>query len=253
MGLFRTSGCNWKAVSITRARTIVAPNIGYQEIRTRILERIRSKQWPLGSALPSEVALAAEFKCARATVNRALVLLAEEGIIDRKRKAGSRVSRFPKKLSKIELKLIRTELEECGQSYQCKQLARSFGAPPVWSVEDGSFAPQEQVLHIESLHFGDGKPVQHQRSWINATQLPQVVDQSFDCAAPCEWLLQECPLCNGTYWYEAVALDASTADHLGLEERAPVILMSLHLICDGGTIARVEKVYSGGFSLTGSF
>lgn len=231
----------------------MAPIIGYQEIRTRILERIRSKQWPLGSPLPSEVALAAEFQCARATVNRALVILAEEGIVDRKRKAGSRVSRFPKKLSKIELRLIRTEVEQRGQSYQCKQLARSFGEPPIWAVEDGSFAPQEQILHIESLHFGDGKPVLHQRSWINATHFPQVVDQCFDRAAPCEWLLQECPLCNGSYWFEAVALDASTAEHLELEERTAVLLMSLHLICDGVTIARVQKAYSTDFSLTGSF
>lgn len=227
--------------------------IGYQDIRTRILERIRSKEWPLGSALPSEVSLAAEFKCARATVNRALVLLAEEGIIDRKRKAGSRVSDYPKKVSRIELKLVRTEMEERGLQYECKQLSRTFGAPPDWMVNEGRIEPNQQMLFIESLHLGDGKPVQLQRTWINASLIPHAADHNFDSIAPCEWLRADNPLCRGNYELHAVAMESEVAKILKLDEKAPALQLTIDLMRDDEVIAIIKAINVSCYEIAGAF
>ena len=64
----------------------------YRDVKAEILKRIRRRDWATGALIPAETALAAEFGVARATVNRALRELAEEGVLDRRRRAGTRVS-----------------------------------------------------------------------------------------------------------------------------------------------------------------
>ncbi len=64
----------------------------WQAIRADVLGRIRSGEWPPGSLIPTEQMLSIEMGCARATVNRALRELADSGIIQRRRKVGTRVT-----------------------------------------------------------------------------------------------------------------------------------------------------------------
>ena len=52
----------------------------------------RRRDWPPGALIPGEEALAQEFGVARATVNRALSELARAGVLERRRKAGTRVA-----------------------------------------------------------------------------------------------------------------------------------------------------------------
>ena len=90
---------------------IEAKRISYHDIKAVALKRIRNKTWPLGSIMPGEVELAEEFGCARATVNRAMRELADEGFIDRKRKAGTRIKFSPTRHAKFAIPLIRDEIE----------------------------------------------------------------------------------------------------------------------------------------------
>ena len=68
----------------------MAGSLSYVDIKTDIVGRIRRGDWPLDAIIPGEVELAAELGCARATVNRALRELADEGVLERRRKAGTR-------------------------------------------------------------------------------------------------------------------------------------------------------------------
>ena len=83
---------------------------GYRDIKREMFRRIRAREWPPGARLPGEVDLAAEFGCARATVNRAMRELATDGIIERRRKAGSRVRLVPSRQVTFEIPLVRAEL-----------------------------------------------------------------------------------------------------------------------------------------------
>ena len=65
------------------------PFNSWQSVQEEVLARIHSRQWKPGDLIPNEADLAQEFGCARATVNRALQNLADEGLLDRRRKAGT--------------------------------------------------------------------------------------------------------------------------------------------------------------------
>ncbi len=60
-----------------------------------VLHRIRTQRYPAGSLIPTELQLAAELGCARATVNRAMTELAQRGVVIRRRKVGTRVAAPP--------------------------------------------------------------------------------------------------------------------------------------------------------------
>ena len=226
---------------------------GYQDVKIQVLEKIRTKEWPLGHILPSEVELAQEFGCARATVNRALALLAEQGVIDRKRKAGSRVSPYPKKLSRIELKPVRAEVEDQAKDYHFCQVARQFGDPPKWMIDDESVKATDQILYIETIHFAGNQPFQYQETWINASSLPHAVDQDFKQVAPCVWLLSETPLCNGQFRLNAKLVDGHEATHLGLQVGAAALQKHIQMEYDGQLIAVIRMVNDEQYAFQGAF
>ena len=60
----------------------------YRDVKAEILRRITEGDWAPGARLPGEVELAEAFGVARATVNRAMRELTDEGLLERRRKAG---------------------------------------------------------------------------------------------------------------------------------------------------------------------
>ena len=90
---------------------------GWEDVRAEVLRRIRARVWGPGVVIPGEEALAVEFGVARATVNRALRDLAEAGLLERRRKAGTRVAMLPVRKATLEISIIRQEVEARGESY----------------------------------------------------------------------------------------------------------------------------------------
>ena len=134
-----------------------AKKTGFQDVRDEVMRRIEDRVWPQGALLPTEADLAEEFGCARATVNRALRELAERGIIDRKRKSGTRVALQPVKQAKLEIATARRLVEERNATYRYAMVSRNLQAAPGWLVSQmGLPAPEGPVGACVALF--DGAP-----------------------------------------------------------------------------------------------
>lgn len=64
-----------------------------QRVREKLLLQLRGNRWKPGARLPSNEALARQFRCSVGTVGRALTILAHDGWIERKTRVGTRVIR----------------------------------------------------------------------------------------------------------------------------------------------------------------
>lgn len=64
-----------------------------ESIHALLEERVLSGHWPVGAQIPTEVELAAEFGCNRATISKAIAQLVLAGLVERRTKAGTRVVR----------------------------------------------------------------------------------------------------------------------------------------------------------------
>lgn len=87
---------------------------GWEAIRDEVMGRVRARRWPPGALIPNEKVLATEFGVARATVNRALRELAEAGVLERRRRAGTRVAALPVRKATLDIPVIRQEVDPRG-------------------------------------------------------------------------------------------------------------------------------------------
>ena len=188
---------------------------GYRDVREEILRRIRDKTWAAGASLPNETDLAEELGCARATVNRAMRELADEGVLERKRKAGTRVAAAPVRRAQLKIPLVQGEVEATGAAYSYRLLERKVTPPPS-ALE--RFLSDGEVVCLRCLHMADELPFQAEERWISLGGVPAAGAETFSAVSPNEWLVKEVPFTDVEVTFSA---QAATKDMAGLLGQAP--------------------------------
>ena len=200
----------------------------HQSIRESIRRRLTSGEWLPGALMPGETEIAAEFGCARSTVNRALRGLAEEGLIERKRRAGTRILELPVRRAHFDLSLIRQEVESMGSTYLPQVVLREIVPPPKRIAERLKLEPSEPLLHLETIHLASGHPHAFEDRWVNIDAAPDILDAPLDKISVNEWLIREVPYSSGDVIFaaqnagprEAKALNTLPGDALFTIDRA---------------------------------
>ncbi|MEP1768892.1 MAG: UTRA domain-containing protein [Sulfitobacter sp.] len=178
--------------------------ISYRDVKAEILNRIRNDTWPLGSNLPSEIELAKEFGCARATMNRAMRDLVDDGILERKRKAGTKVKQSPIRRAQFSIAVVRDEVEQTGAVYSYSLIERNILPAPSWLCERIDMKQGDPALHIKCMHYSGKTPYQYEDRWINLSVVPAAKDFDFEEVGPNEWLVQQIPFTNGELVFSAI-------------------------------------------------
>ena len=211
----------------------------WQAVQGEVLRRIHARDWPPGHPLPNEVDLAAEFGCARATINRALRALAEDGILERRRKAGTRVALHPVSRATLDIPIIRQEVEAQGKAHHYTLLSR----------ETGNHSVCGKALHIIALHRADGAPFALEDRWISLAIVPQATSQPFTAQSANEWLLAHVPYTHGGITFSAQPAKASEAEHLKTSPGAPLFITDRTTWDHDRPITVVRLSYAPGHSI----
>jgi GntR family histidine utilization transcriptional repressor len=226
-----------------------APAATFRAVKAEILRRIRARAWSPGAVLPRETELAAEFGCARATVNRALRELAEDGVLDRRRRAGTRVSPSGAGRPRIEIPLIRAEIEARGAAYGYRLLRRAEGPAPDWLAVRLGLPAAARVLEVEALHLADAQPWQHERRWISLAAVPAAAAQSFERTGANEWLVAEVPASEAEIAFSAVGAEPAVAAVLGVPAGSALFRTERTTWLDGRAVTHAVLTHAPGFRL----
>lgn len=198
--------------------------VSYLDIKAKLFGRIHSKEWAPGFLLPSEMELAAHFGCARATVSRALNELAEEGLVSRKRRAGTRVNAAPEKYFHYKVQTTRQKIEQQGARFGLKQIRRQyFVEPPQELLDYTGFNPDHEALFVLCLHMADDEPFLLEERWFDATRLSQSVDLDYQKISAEEWLSSAYPFRSARYELCAVNAEEEAASLLQIRKKSPVL------------------------------
>lgn len=224
--------------------------VTYRDIKADILGRITRGDWKPGSLVPSELELAETYGAARATVNRAMRELADEGIIERKRKSGSRVRLTPLRQARFDIPVIRREIEEQGRAYRHVLVRSEVLAAPDWLRARLELEPGARVRHLICLHFADSTPWQYEDRWINLTLLPQAEAADFSASAPTEWLMSQIPFSAVEISIAATAADVALAQHLDCAPGDPLLMMERSTRWNDQRVTYVRLVYRPGYRMT---
>jgi GntR family histidine utilization transcriptional repressor len=200
------------------------PRNSWRDIRDELSRRIAEREWKPGAAVPGEEALSAEFGAARATVNRALQDLARAGVLERKRKAGTRVALHPVREARFVIPLVRQEVEARGAAYGYTLLSREIVAAPELVRARLGLPAGARMLHVRCMHTADRAPYQYEDRWISLAAVPAAENEPFDFAGPNEWLVETAPFSQAEFAFFAAAATADDAALLALRPGDPVFV-----------------------------
>lgn len=229
-----------------------APGTGlrtWTAVVAEVTRRIADGEWRLGGIIPSEAELAAEFGCSRNTVNRALRALADQGILERKRRAGTRVRHLPESRARIGIPVVRHLVERRGARYGHHVLEQRAQEPPDAVAASLGLAAGAEALHVTSLHLSDAAPFALEDRWVSLAAVPTAATTDFSAVSVNEWLVRNVPFSTGEIGLSAGAATAEEAARLGCAAGTPVFVEDRVTRLGDSAITVVRTVFAPGYRM----
>jgi GntR family histidine utilization transcriptional repressor len=157
--------------------------------------------------------------------------LAEDGWLERRRRAGTRVTLSPQRRAQMSVPVLRLEVEGAGKVYGHTVLSRGVA---------------NSMLSIQTLHLADKRPYSVEDRQINLITLPQAADADFNAQSANEWLVQNAPFDHGTMEYSAQAASDFEVKHLGCTAGTPLMILARETFSDAGSITTLRMAYAPG-------
>lgn len=220
----------------------------WQDIRDEVRRRVHARIWAPGDAIPKEADLAEDFGCARATVNRALRDLAEDGLLERRRKAGTRVALHPISRATLRIPIVRAEVEARGQDYGYDLLGCGKAVPPA-NIRERMKLQAAEALHVTSVHFAGGEPLMAEDRWICCDVVPDAADEGFETVSANEWLMAHAPFTHGDITFSSVLADEARAEMLGIAEGAPLFAIERTTWDGPRAVTTVTQLFAPGYQM----
>lgn len=197
----------------------------FQQIKDFLIQKIESREWPVGSKVPTEAELCKQFSVSRMTVNKAMRDLVNSGWLERTPRLGTFVCQPKAESPLVDIRNIAEEISARGQKHHSKiiTLQRISAAEDVamrLGLKLGS-----DVYKSEIVHFADDVPIQVELRWVNPTFAPDYLNQDFNQITPNHYLMKTCPLGTIEHTVEAILPPAHIALQLQIDANQPCLLL----------------------------
>ena len=217
----------------------------WQQIRRALIRPIGDGTWPAGTKIPKEIEIMERYGAARMTVHRALRSLAGEGLITRRRRAGTVVAERPPERPLLEIWDIAAEVERLGGAYSFEVLARDTlegDEPDAIPLGLESASP---VLRLLVRHFSDGAALQLEERLINLAAVPAAADIPFDGKPPGTWLVGNVPWSDAEHVISAEGATRDVARLLSIPTGTACLVVERRTWRDGEPITWARLVHPG--------
>jgi len=217
----------------------------HQRILNDVGGKIVSGQWPPGHRLPFEVDLAAQYGCSRMTVNKVMTQLAKSGLIERRKKSGSFVTRPQAQSAVLEIADIEQEVRSLNLRYAFRLERRQVRGATQADLRALETKQAKDVLALLCIHFAGERPFCVEDRIINLAAVPDAMAEDFSATPPGRWLLGEIPWSAAEHRIHATAATPEMAAMLGVAKGCPCLLIERRTWSDAGTITYVRLTYPG--------
>ena len=217
----------------------------HRRIREDLEARIMSGAWPPGHRIPFEHELMAEYGCSRMTVNKVLSVLAANGLITRRRRAGSVVAVPSTERAVLEIQDFALEAARAGAVYRFEILQRVVAPLDAGSAQRLSLPEGTEVLCVTTLHRTDDIPGAFEHRVINLAAVPEARTEAFAIHPPGTWLLRRVPWTDAEHVIRAVSADGATARRLGIEAGDACLMLERRTWQAGVVITEARITYPG--------
>jgi GntR family transcriptional regulator len=215
----------------------------YHQIFLALRDEIVSGRTPFGSAMPTEFELAAKYSVSRITARRALFELADKGLVERKRRTGTRVVfRSPSAPIEANLEHAVEALVAFGRNTRVRVLSLEE-QPADAEIADTLRVPEgSAIVCAERIRYLNGEPLGHVVSHVPAAFASQITRTALE-TTPILALLREggFKISGGRQTVSAHAAEPSLAAALQLEPRS-VILRIERIVTDADAVPLLRTI-----------
>jgi GntR family histidine utilization transcriptional repressor len=216
-----------------------------ERILADITGKIVSGELPPGHRIPFEMELAAQYRCSRMTVNKALTQLARNGLIERRRRSGSFVARPRSQAAILDIHDIRTEVEALGRPYRYELLSRRERRAIAIDRDRINVPPGNRLIELSCRHLAGDRPFCLEERLISLAAVPAGRGESFADTAPGPWLLAHVPWTAAEHAIRAAGATSATAAALDLAENSPCLVVERRTWSGGEPVTFVRLTYDG--------
>ncbi len=217
----------------------------YQRIRSDLEARITSGDWPPGHRVPFEHELMETYSCSRMTVNKVISALAGAGLVVRRRRAGSFVSRPRVQSAILQIPDLKGEVEKRGESYQYRLLELRKRLASAHDKTRLAVGARAQVLALRCLHEAEGQPFAFEDRLINLEAVPDALREDFSITPPNTWLVGHVPWTEAEHRITACNVDTDLAENLRIEEGAACLVIERRTWRNGKPVTAVRITHPG--------
>lgn len=223
--------------------------MNWTDVRDRIHAMILDGTFGPGAMLPRDMDLAASFGCGRTTVQRAMTDLSDAGIVERRRKVGTRVAEAPVARAVLDIPVIRKEIEGRGARYRHKLLHQGLELPPPRIAAAMAAPDGAEMLHVQALHLADGRPHSWEDRWISVATVPEIVNVDLSDESANEWLVRNRPYDRCDHVIEAVAADPEVAAMLDVAAGTALLSLDRTTWIGDAAVTCVRLISAPGYRL----
>lgn len=200
----------------------------YRQVKERLLRRLAAGEWPPGTFLPSETALAREYEVSQGTLRKALNELTREGVVERFQGRGTAVPTFDS--DQYLYRFFRLTRLGGGRDLPMSQLLgmRREKASRLVAGHLG-IEPGAPTLRLERIRVLAGRPCINQRIWLPCVCFPGI--ENIPASAIPNTLYDfyqkrfGVTIARATEWLRAVVADATDAKRLRVPVGHPLLAL----------------------------
>jgi len=216
-------------------------------LHSRIIADIETKilngEWPPGHRIPYEHELTDQYGCSRMTVSKALTELARAGLIVRRRKAGSFVTRPHVQSALLEIRDVASDVAALGLPYGFALIERRRRRASQADRDRIAVPPGAPLLAIVCRHDAGARPFCYEDRLINLAAVPSAAEEPFTATPPGAWLAAQQPWTAAEHRIRAAAADRDLARVLRLVEGAPCLVVERRTWMAGQPVTQVTLAY----------
>lgn len=219
------------------------------EIKRAIHGEILNSTFAPGDRLPRDEDWARELGCSRSTVQRAMRDLALRGVVERRRKGGTRVRRNPVTRATLDIPITRLEVEEAGGTYGYRLIKRRRMAPSAKVAERLGVARTTTLLRVEALHLSNGRPYVFEDRWISIETASEILDVDLEVESANEWLVRNKPFSRADLRFYAINANDRLARLLEAQANAALFVLERTTWTGEAPITSVTATAAPGYRL----
>ena len=217
----------------------------YATIKEALRSQIAQGMLSPGDRVPSENQLASEYSVSRMTARRALLELAESGVLLRSQGLGSFVADSRPMSSITQVRDIAEEIVQRGHSHSCRLLQQEeIAAGSVDAMQLG-LKSGDRIFRSVLVHLEDDLPIQYESRSVNPRMAPDYMTQDFSTLTPSAYLSAIAPLTEAEQSVEAILPDKNIAGVLQIDKNLPCLKITRRTFSERGVVSLAILIHPG--------